>query len=159
MRSIEECALYHSSIANSGACRAVRCRLRKTLVKETICSSPAVKSFFIANSGEVCRYASCSDPSDKMSAVLNPCKCVSFPGETWRAAGCTSMNPSARNQRRRKVETCARASSPSRRSAYRTGFQKAPAAGVFKRNREAKRDRTEVGHDWSSAQKLVCMAS
>ena len=46
---------YHSSIVNSGACRAVRSRLRNTRAKAKMRVSPAASSFFIANSGEVWR--------------------------------------------------------------------------------------------------------
>ena len=77
-----------------------------------------------------------------MSTVLNPCRCVSFPGETWRAAGCTSVKPLAQNQRRRNVETRARVSSQSRRSPYRTWFQKARGGRVQEKpRREARQDR------------------
>ena len=48
---------------NSGACSAVRSRLRKTCDREKICVSPAASSFFIANSGDVCSQASLDEPS------------------------------------------------------------------------------------------------
>ena len=151
-------ARYHSSITNSGACRAVRSRLRKTLVRAKIRLSPAARSFFIANSGEVCRYASCRDPSGEMSVVAKPCKWVSFPGEAWRTAGCASTKPLASNQRRSKAETSARAASRPRRSAYRSLLQKGGATVELKRHRGGKEGRIEVDPGWRLAAKSVWCA-
>src|SRR6202142_265524 len=83
-----------------------------------------------------------------MSAVLNPCMCVSFPGEAWRAAGCTSMKRLAQNQRRTEVEIRARVSNQSRRSAYRALLQKGRITEVFKSELGARRERIDVDPVW-----------
>ena len=120
---------YHSSIVNSGACSAVRSRLRKTCDREKICVSPAASSFFIANSGDVCSQASLAEPSGRTSAVRNPCRWVSLPGEAWRAAVSTSTKPFASNHRRTKSAMRVRASSRPRRSAWRSRLQNGGEAG------------------------------
>ena len=95
----------------------VRSRLRKTCVSAKICVSPAARSFFIANSGEVCSQASRGAPSGPTRPARSPCRWVSLPGEAWRAAGSTSTKPLASNQRAPPAAIRARASSRGRRAA------------------------------------------
>ena len=108
---------YHSSIVNSGLWRAPRSRLRQTWEKAAIRVSPAASSFFIANSGEVCRYIRRATPSFPIASVSKACRCASFPGLMASAAGSTSVKPWASSQER--IAACARfrASRSGRRSA------------------------------------------
>ena len=121
---------YHSSIVNSGLWRAPRSRLRQTCENAAIRVSPAASSFFIANSGEVCRYIRRATPSLPIASVAKACRCASFPGLVARAAGSTSVKPWASSQAR--IAACARfrASRSGRRSAWRRGFHHAVWDGV-----------------------------
>jgi hypothetical protein len=106
-------------MVNSGAWSAPRSRLRQTWEKAKMRVSPAASSFFIANSGLVCRNIRRAAPASSTAAVAKAWRCASFPGETWSAAGSTSVKPSAANQSRKAAWMRLRASSTGRRSACR----------------------------------------